>query len=230
MISSCSLFGEEETKDKEKLSAPHPDYVGNGINIILQAPTCRSNLDNVSKDKWGWYRSQDLMEADPSCTDGRPALCLHVGTKEEGWYKSEHGERIELRKCATTNNFGIYFVNTDAAEGECAKVPARNVEMLKETPGENVFEKAMNMLLAGPPEGSKRLTTKIPSATKLLEATFESGVVTVNFSASLNNQTDECTLSQRRAQIEKTIKYIPIVTNQIIKDIVIQVEGESVDW
>lgn len=231
-LSACSLWKNQDTSDSvEQISADHPELATNtNVSIMLPAPRCQSNIPNMPEDRWGWYRGQDLMKADTNCSDGSGALCLHVGEATEGWYASEQGELLDGRPCATENRFALYFVRNDVEEGKCATVPPTKATLYRETSGKNVFEKVLNMLLVGPGLDQANMTTKIPSGTKLLSADYENGTVTVNFSSAFNATADECTMKQRKSQIEKTIKYVTAVTNQVVRKIVIEVEGEEVNW
>jgi hypothetical protein len=216
-LTGCTLFG-DNPQDTDYTPQPPKAYKDN-----LPPPVC---LNNASKDitERGWYQSQVLVLKDTTCEDGKLAICLNGGGDDEGWYTSELGEAIEYRDCIVHSQFAIYFINAND-DDSCAGTRAAKLTVYKETPGNNVFEKTLNLMLAGPPAYRADLNTSIPQGTQLISASYDRGKVTANFSSDID-VFGSCSQDQVRAQIEKTLKYIPVVTQRIIKEIEIQVDGE----
>lgn len=218
-LGGCSLFqGNDGGEYEDYKQQPPKTYSDN-----FPPPVCK-NIDSMDLAKRGWYQSTELVLEDSTCEDGKLAVCLYGGLDKEGWYTSELGEAIEYRDCVIHSQFAVYFIN-ESDDESCAGTKAVKLTVYKETPGENTYEKVLNILLAGVPADAQNLSTSIPQGVELISASYEAGKLTANFSSALDTF-GSCSQEQIRAQIEKTLKFTPVVTKRIIDEIEIQIDGE----
>lgn len=189
-------------------------------------PVCR-NDSGITKQKPGWYRGTEMIASDRDCTDGNSPVCLRVGSAQEGWYRQDPLKLVEKQECVTGQEFAMYFVREELALRDCEIVSPTKIILGSDAVGDNVYERALNILLQGPPADQSEFETYIPTGTKLLGVRKEGKKLIANFSAELTEGDDFCVKLRRRAQVEKTLRYIPIRTLDQIEEIVIQIEGRE---
>ena len=86
--------------------------------------------------------------------------------------------------------------------------------------------KTMEMLIKGPDEKSKKdgFYTTIPPETKIQSIIIDQNSIAVDFNKKINAGGGSCEMTQRRSQIENTLKSLPGAAG---KKIIISADGDS---
>ena len=124
----------------------------------------------------------------------------------------------------------IYFDDGRAADVDCQAGVPKTVTIERPSDDLALIPKVTQLLiqLSVTEELAKEnLITGIPLNTRLLSFGYENNKAIVNFNADLNEGGGSCLMAMRRSQIEKTIKALNDVSDLQIKEVEIQVEGET---
>lgn len=86
--------------------------------------------------------------------------------------------------------------------------------------------KAIELMIAGPSKDDKKdgFYTTIPEGTKINSVSIDKDIISIDFNSKLNEGGGSCDMSQRRSQIENTIRHLPFAKD---KKINITVEGDN---
>lgn len=122
-------------------------------------------------------------------------------------------------------NFDLYFVNSkfDPEMMDCSKLFA--VQRKASTDNSDKYLTAVNSLIAGLSEAEKSsgYSSFVDAETKLRSLSLQGGVITIDFSKELeNNSGGSCRAQALRSQIERSLKQFPE-----IKEVKILVEGRE---
>lgn len=134
--------------------------------------------------------------------------------------------------------YKLYFKRVGVNETDCQAIYYREVYLSLPEEELALIPNVIKALLS--PEKLKLqglgLVTTIPAGTRLLSFGYDNNKAIVNFSSQLNQGggspssaggAGSCEMAMRRSQIEKTIKALNEVSNLEIKEVEIQVEGDS---
>lgn len=118
--------------------------------------------------------------------------------------------------------YDIYFFNDGIASVEYCD-EAVPVPRTAET-NEKLPEIAIAALLNGPTESETEegYSTEIPPETVLQSLNIQNGIATIDFTETLNSGGGSCSMTGRRAQIERTLRQFPD-----IRSVLITVNGDT---
>lgn len=137
----------------------------------------------------------------------------------------------KLIKAADKNvSLKIYFDDGRSADIDCQAGVPKVVTIERPSEDLALIPKVTQILIqlsVAEELAKENLITGIPINTRLLSFGYENNKAIVNFNADLNEGGGSCLMAMRRSQIEKTIKALNDVSNLEIKEVEIQVEGES---
>jgi len=126
--------------------------------------------------------------------------------------------------------FKLYFDNLNKDNGDCLPDGYQQVTALRPTVEIGLIPLAINALIqasAAEDLAGQNLSSAVPINTRLLSFGYENNTAIVNFNDELNSGGGSCTMAMRRGQIESTLRALNEVSNLRIRDIEIQVNGET---
>ena len=124
----------------------------------------------------------------------------------------------------------LYFDDGSSAEYNCEAQSVKRVMIKRPSEDLGLIPEVMKLLiqLSVPEElESEGLLTAIPLNTRIRSFGYEDNRAIVNFNEDLNEGGGSCLMIMRRSQIEKTLKALNEVSDLEIKEVEIQVEGDS---
>ena len=124
----------------------------------------------------------------------------------------------------------LYFDDGTAAEYNCEAAVVKKATIARPSEDLGLIPEVMKLLiqLSVPEElQAEGLITAIPVNTRIRSFGYEDNKAVVNFNAELNEGGGSCLMMMRRSQIEKTLKALNEVSELEIKEVEIQVEGDS---
>lgn len=124
----------------------------------------------------------------------------------------------------------LYFDNNQSDDFSCEAKAVKTVTIRRTEEDLGLIPQVVKLLiqLSIPEDLAKEgLLTAIPVNTRLYSFGYENNKAIVNFNAELNEGGGSCLMLMRRSQIENTIKALNEVSGLQIREVEIQVEGET---
>ncbi|HLD27869.1 MAG TPA: GerMN domain-containing protein [Patescibacteria group bacterium] len=124
----------------------------------------------------------------------------------------------------------IYFDSASVDDNNCEAAVFKTATVNRPEEDLGLIPAAVNLLIQlSIPEdlAAENFLTAIPINTRLLSFGYEDNRAIVNFNDYLNEGGGSCLMQMRRSQIEKTLMALNEVSELEIKEVEIQVEGES---
>lgn len=140
----------------------------------------------------------------------------------------EPNQPVKPRSAKIT--LSLYFINTKSGVADCQANSVKQVIIDRPENELSLIPDVMKLLIQlSQPEAlpDKNISSAIPINTRILSFGYEDNKAIANFSSYLNEGGGSCVMSARRAQIEKTLKALNNVSGLRIKNVEIQVEGDS---